>query len=156
MEVDDVQTHPHFPVLGASLWHKANILLVFSNRDTCPCQGSMAGQHPSANPPWPDACCCGAAGALMSANSTGNKWHFDFSWQQRNKGRQQHIQKRKKMSAFCMALAGHNRLPQPSSDASSLHTGIQLSCGTASFGLCILARVTFPSKNVVRVTTDPV
>lgn len=51
-----------------------------------------------------------------------------------------------------MALADHIRLPQLSSDTSSHHTGIQLSCGTASFGW-VLTRVTFPSENVVRVIT---
>lgn len=86
--MEDAQIHLHVPVPQATLWHKANAPLVFSSQETCPCQGSMAGQHPSANPPWPDACCCGAAGEIMSDNSIGNKRHFDFDWQLRNKGRQ--------------------------------------------------------------------
>lgn len=59
------------------------------------------------------------------------------------------------MSAFWMALADHIRLPQVFSATSFPHTGIQLSCGTTSFGLWVLTCVTFPSKDVVRGITAP-
>ena len=54
---------------------------------------SLPGQHIrtaslSKNPSWPDACCCGGVSAIMSANSVGSKWRFDFNWHQRNKGKQ--------------------------------------------------------------------